>query len=190
MADEDEAYAADRLHRFKVRDHSAHALGLPAQAGLPPHFDTPEEAARKEELNRATLDGNEALRKWAEDQQAIEGLAMANYRRYEDYHTAHVHLDMRTPPLADVQKVLDEALELARAKNEAYGDSWRKRGYMGNLARIFSKADRLENMVWQDDHDTDHEGQSESVEDTLLDLVNLAAFALVNAREGNRWGKR
>lgn len=89
--------------------------------------------------------------------------------------------------LADVRRVLDDCLELVVVKNSAYGDAWKDQGYMGNLARIMSKHSRLRNMVWGDTlEDLDTE---ETVEDTLLDMINLCAFMILNWQEDNRWGK-
>lgn len=81
------------------------------------------------------------------------------------------------------------------ARKQAYGDAWREQGYMGNTARILSKASRLRNMMWRDGgefHDGDsagEDGSNESVLDTLLDLSALCAFAIANIEDGNRWGK-
>lgn len=83
----------------------------------------------------------------------------------------------------------DATAVLVREKDKAYGGAWRKQGYMGNLARIMSKAARLESMVWRDDKDgyqLDEFG--ETVQDTLHDLMALAAFMATNLEEGNRWG--
>lgn len=90
----------------------------------------------------------------------------------------------QNPDLA--QSVLS-AFELANIKDKAYGEAWRRQGYMGNLARVMSKSERLRNMLWCDVMDRP-EAAYESTEDTLLDLINLAGFMLVNLKEGNRWG--
>jgi hypothetical protein len=86
-----------------------------------------------------------------------------------------------------------------RAKDAAYGGAWRKQGYMGNLARIMSKTERLSNMLWKDQVDppavqgaeysmqADLDG--ETVLDTLKDLMALAAFMAANIEDGNRWGQ-
>jgi hypothetical protein len=64
---------------------------------------------------------------------------------------------------------------------------------MGNLARIMSKVARLRTMLWCD---PDGDGPPvaaealdvEAVRDTLLDLINLSGFMLLNWEGGNRWG--
>jgi hypothetical protein len=80
--------------------------------------------------------------------------------------------------------------ELVRRKDAAYGGAWQKQGYMGNLARILSKAERLKNMCWTDDNPAEFpiEGHDESVLDTLKDLMALCAFMGANIEDGNRWG--
>jgi len=86
----------------------------------------------------------------------------------------------------------DAVLALLK-KKQAYGNAWQEQGYMGNLARILSKSDRLRNMMWkdlgQDESAPDSPDQSESVLDTLYDLSALCALAISNIEEGNRWGK-
>ena len=85
----------------------------------------------------------------------------------------------------------DAVLEIVRKKDAAYGGAWQRQGYMGNLARIMSKTERLKNMMWRDDALSDDlpEGHDESVMDTLHDLMALAAFMASNLEEGNRWGR-
>lgn len=75
-----------------------------------------------------------------------------------------------------------------------YGNSWQHQGYMGNIGRVLSKADRLKETTWRDQRPDDSEVDSpdranESILDTLLDLGPLAAFAIANIDEGNRWGR-
>lgn len=84
----------------------------------------------------------------------------------------------------------DAVLALLKKKDAAYGNAWQKQGYMGNLARIFSKSDRLRNMMWRDEPGSgDVPEGDESVLDTLSDLSALCALAIANIEEGNRWGK-
>lgn len=101
-------------------------------------------------------------------------------------------------PLQDVRNVVGDALRLLEHKNASYRDAWRKQGYMGNLGRLQSKAERLKNLLWRD---ADGNGyplppdrigaeQAETVVDTLLDMVNLSAFMVVNWTAENRWGSK
>jgi hypothetical protein len=99
-------------------------------------------------------------------------------------------------PLQELRNVVGDALRLAEHKNRQYGDAWRKQGYMGNLARIQSKAARLNALLWRDAEGDGYPlpanrlgtEQAETVIDTLLDLINLAGFMAVNWSEENRWG--
>lgn len=77
-------------------------------------------------------------------------------------------------------------LNLQKRKSQHYGEAWRSQGYMGNVARVLSKVARLKNMLWRDDPQTSID---EPVEETIGDLMVLAAFAYINVREGNKWGK-
>lgn len=83
--------------------------------------------------------------------------------------------------------VFEEALNVAYRKASGYGMAWQRQGYMGNVARILSKTARIENLVWNDEPEGDD--HCENVQDTLGDLVSIVAFALVNYKADNRWGK-
>lgn len=81
---------------------------------------------------------------------------------------------------------------LVRVKDKAYGGAWQKQGYMGNLARILSKAERLQQLMWSDHNPFDQMSEleeEETVVDTLKDLMALAAFMAANIEDGNRWGR-
>jgi hypothetical protein len=89
---------------------------------------------------------------------------------------------------ATTAKLLDifaECIVLQRQKTQTYGDAWRSQGEMGNVARVLSKVARLKKMCWTSNQIDSH---TESVEDTLLDLINLAGFTLINRRDRNKWG--
>jgi len=94
--------------------------------------------------------------------------------------------------LQDLRNVVGDALRLAHHKNASYGNAWQAQGYMGNLARLMSKNARLRNLLWCDAEVGPPMGaedvDSESVRDTLLDLINLSGFMLLNWEAGNRWG--
>lgn len=84
-----------------------------------------------------------------------------------------------------VADMFEAALNLVAQKSVGYGDAWAEQGWMGNLARIMSKTSRLKNLLWQDMEFAD---STESVDDTLLDLINLGAFMRMNRLSHNRWG--
>lgn len=87
--------------------------------------------------------------------------------------------------LIALASVYQEALTVAHSKNLAYGDAWRRQGWMGNLARMMSKMARLKNLCWRD-HSM--EFADESVSDSALDMVNITSFFIVNRSESNKWG--
>lgn len=81
--------------------------------------------------------------------------------------------------------IFAECIVLQREKGQTYGDAWRSQGEMGNVARVLSKVARLKKMLWTSNQIA---SADEPVEDTLLDLINLAGFTLINRRTGNKWG--
>jgi hypothetical protein len=87
---------------------------------------------------------------------------------------------------SQMAEVFENALNLAMAKNAGYGNAWQEQGWMGNLARILSKTARLKNMVWRD---KGVESDTEPLEETVGDLINLSVFFLINRRELNKWGR-
>lgn len=82
--------------------------------------------------------------------------------------------------------LFEECLKLQDQRSSFYGEAWRSSGYMGNLGRVLSKVARLKNMMWKDYGE--ERAAEESTEDTLLDLINLSAFMLLNKRAHNKWG--
>lgn len=111
------------------------------------------------------------------------------------------------PPIAtpdsDAVQAWDEMSAMVRrllaAKDANYGGAWRRQGYMGNLARVLSKAARLENMMWRDReepptvHGSEYVAQAEldneAIADTIIDLAALVAFLHANLASENRWGR-
>lgn len=83
--------------------------------------------------------------------------------------------------------IFAKCVELQRKKALTYGEAYRSQGYMGNMARVLSKVSRLKNMVWRDFGIEDSE---ESVLDSVGDLINLAAFFVINYNDRNKWGDR
>jgi hypothetical protein len=86
-----------------------------------------------------------------------------------------------------------DAVQALLKTKQAYGNAWREQGYMGNLARIMSKASRLRNMLWRDGTWVGTGGEEsaeekESAVDTLLDLSALCALMAANLEDENRWG--
>lgn len=80
--------------------------------------------------------------------------------------------------------------KLVALKDAHYGAAWRRQGYMGNLARILAKADRLRNMAWRDEQQNLAELDGEETAcDTVRDMAALCAMFEANLLNGNRWGE-
>ena len=77
--------------------------------------------------------------------------------------------------VSQMQKVQQEGLELFKAKNKDYGDSFANFGPVGVIVRMGDKINRLANIT--------KTGVSliknESIRDTLIDLHNYAAMAVM-----------
>lgn len=160
------------------------------------------ETAYYEEKRRLKLDGPEAH---GMAETMPPGMAEYDERRRRARRLEGLELEMMElreemlahgdpMPLQPLRNVVGDALRLAEHKNGQYGDAWRKNGYMGNLARIISKTDRLNNLLWRDPDGAgyplpaNYDRDGETVRDTLLDLINLSGFMLANWSEENRWG--
>lgn len=85
-----------------------------------------------------------------------------------------------------VAKIMEQVLDLIIAKSQSYGEAWREQGWQGNVARVLSKSTRIKNMLWQDFEVQD---KKEGVEDTFMDLIAISCFAIINRRNGNKWGR-
>lgn len=88
---------------------------------------------------------------------------------------------------ARVEEVFAEAARLFESKNRAYGDSWRQNGWRGNISRIFEKAGRLRNMLWRGGNVLLN-GGNEHPRETMLDMLNTLAFAIINMDDDVEWG--
>lgn len=86
-----------------------------------------------------------------------------------------------------MQSIFDEAMALFRRKNEDYGDAWQERGWMGNLARIGEKAQRLHTTLWHD-RPVGFSVAEETARETVMDIMNTCAFFIANWDAGRRWG--
>ena len=74
-----------------------------------------------------------------------------------------------------MEQIQDMALELFRKKNADYGDAFAKHGLIGVLVRIEDKIQRALSITKNGITLVDEE----SLNDTLLDLHNYAAMALI-----------
>ena len=77
--------------------------------------------------------------------------------------------------VTQMQKIQGDALELFRKKNSDYGDAFAKYGVIGVLMRIEDKIQRAMSITKNGVNLVNDEG----IRDTLLDLHNYAAMALM-----------
>jgi hypothetical protein len=80
---------------------------------------------------------------------------------------------------AQLELIQHQALELFRRKNADYGDAFADYGLIGVLTRLGDKIKRAINIKKKSITLVDEE----SLEDTLLDLHNYAAMALMLLKE-------
>lgn len=80
------------------------------------------------------------------------------------------------------ENIADELIELYKAKNKAYGNSFgetfAKLGIISAITRISDKHNRLVNLATNKDVDN----LGESIEDTLRDMANYCIMTLVELR--------
>lgn len=86
-----------------------------------------------------------------------------------------------------VWDVFAKAIETFDQKNQDYGDAWRTNGWRGNLSRVFEKVQRVRNLAWRPDPRVPAVGD-EQVLETLQDLLNTTAFAIINMIEEVEYG--
>ena len=78
-----------------------------------------------------------------------------------------------------LQEIHDKSLELFKKKNQDYGDAFAKYGTLGVLVRISDKLQRFQTITKNQITLV----QDEKLEDTLLDLHNYSAMALMLLKE-------
>lgn len=120
------------------------------------------------------------------------GRTSAGHEKSAALHPVYSGVQVQEPAVTGAEAVsfFNECVDLMMKKDALYGGAWKAQGYMGNVARVLSKVERLKNLLWRDGiPDTDKETE-ETIEDTLQDLVNLAFFTRSNYQSGNRWGDR
>ena len=74
-----------------------------------------------------------------------------------------------------LQQIHKESLELFKKKNQDYGDAFAKYGTLGVLVRISDKLQRFQSITKKQITLV----EDEKLEDTLLDLHNYSAMALM-----------
>lgn len=78
-----------------------------------------------------------------------------------------------------LQEIHDQSLELFKKKNQDYGDAFAKYGTLGILVRISDKLQRFQTITKNQITLV----KDEKLEDTLLDLHNYSAMALMLLKE-------
>lgn len=81
-------------------------------------------------------------------------------------------------------RVLMEAMDIWKERNQKYRDNWRRQGLRGNLFKLRWKVERAWQHLWN--MDKGMEGVPDV--DDLLDSINYAVCAIRLARERNRDG--
>lgn len=80
-----------------------------------------------------------------------------------------------------LEEIFEEALELAKRKNEDYGDEpMTKFSEKGALIRMYDKTERLYTLLWENG---DRQVKDETIRDTALDIINYSAY-LIMLKEG------
>ena len=89
-----------------------------------------------------------------------------------------------TDSVSILEKIQNEARELFRKKNQDYGDAFANYGPIGVLVRIGDKISRLQSITTRQISLIN----TESLRDTLIDLHNYSAMAimLIDEKKTNR----
>ena len=77
--------------------------------------------------------------------------------------------------IEQMEMVQNEGLELFKKKNKDYGDAFANYGPVGVIVRIGDKIQRLTHIT----KNTIHLVKNENIRDTLIDLHNYAAMAIM-----------
>lgn len=84
--------------------------------------------------------------------------------------------------VSQMQLIQNEGLELFKKKNQDYGDAFANYGVVGVLVRMGDKIARLQSITTKCVSLVD----SESLRDTLIDLHNYSAMAIMLLDEDNK----
>ena len=88
---------------------------------------------------------------------------------------------IQTDRIAQLDNIQKEALELFKKKNKDYGDSFATYGSVGVIVRLGDKINRLSSITKHSVHLV----EDEKIRDTLIDLHNYAAMAIMLLDETN-----
>lgn len=95
------------------------------------------------------------------------------------------NLDNIDDKVQQLTKIQYEALELFRAKNADYGDAFARYGPIGVLVRLGNKISRLQSITSSGINLI----ESKKIRDTLIDVHNYAAMAIMLIDTGEEFGK-
>jgi hypothetical protein len=85
--------------------------------------------------------------------------------------------------------VLMDAYLIYLDRGKKYGQLWRSYGWKGNVFHILSKAARIRRMFWDSDMEPELAHDMDGVMDDVLDIINYAAFVIMDMRDGNKYGR-
>ena len=98
------------------------------------------------------------------------------------YHSLTNNCKIEKFTISNLENFHIKSLELFKSKNEIYGDAFAKFGVMGVLVRMSDKIMRFKKLI-NLNHDPDFKIDNESTIDTLIDLSNYCAMALMLLEE-------
>jgi hypothetical protein len=81
---------------------------------------------------------------------------------------------------------MEDCLNLLYLKEQHYQGAWRQQGWMGQTARILSKASRIHALVWREQVLASGD---ETTDETIQDLANLCFLWMINKAGMNKWGE-
>ena len=84
--------------------------------------------------------------------------------------------------VVQLRNVQDEAMELFKKKNADYGDAFANYGPVGVLVRLGDKIKRLQSVTKKSVSLV----EDEKIRDTLIDLHNYSAMAIMLLDEGSQ----
>ena len=94
--------------------------------------------------------------------------------------------DIRSKSDAKILAYFSIGREIRKAKQADYGLTWREYGLDGVFFNIATKFGRLKSLLWRRN---ETQVKTESIWDTLIDLINYTFYAIFLLEEGNLRGQ-
>ena len=120
-------------------------------------------------------DENNSIFEYENGCDALSNIADCDEIEYRDTNYAKALLNPVPRRVQQMSKIHQEALELFRQKNQDYGDSFATYGSVGVIVRIGDKIQRLLSVS----NNGVNLVNNESLRDTLIDLHNYSAMAIM-----------